>query len=441
MCKPTTANIVLENHHQASQLQANISTTIDHHPFNLIDKDQYILDPPFPQTHNCAEKDIDSIGKVLHSNLDTNHLPDDDPILRSLQSAQDIVNQTWTPALNTVIEENEYDLKIAGGFNAIHHTTHVSNKRLRGRSSRNQKLQSQYEAKITKAIKNNGIYRTTIHTAQNDSGANRSVTNQQHLLLNYKEIKPYAIKGVNDQEAAIHYTGTGYLPWRADTGEILLIHCLYCKESAGTIISPSNVNLQYQDKYDGWTMETNFDSKHGQLTFNARDGINHLVFSAYSDNNLWYHYLDEIPQKEFNSINSQSKAIVNSLNTTALYHLWHHRLGHPCDKIMQEAQKNCNGIPKLQQPSFFNCSVCNSSKFRKKHIGPTKRSKKPPNTTVDDQIQVGQHLHIDFGFVRGSDYSKTDKDGRLVTSKDGYRSYCLVIDKASRYITVILTKN
>ena len=269
MCKPTAANIVLENHHQASQLQFNITSPIDNHPINIIDQDQHILQPTYPAINSLEEKEIDLVGEVLDSTIDTNHLADDDPIMRALQSAQDITNQHWTPSLNTIIEENEYDMKIASGMDPIHHTTHVSNKRQRGRSWRNQKLQSQYEAKITSAIKNNGIYRTTIDTAQSDSGANRSVTNQKHLLINFKEIPPYAIKGVNDEEAAIHCTGIGYLPWKADTGEILLIQCLYCKESAGTIISPSSVNLQYQDKYDGWVMETNFDSKHGQLTFNA----------------------------------------------------------------------------------------------------------------------------------------------------------------------------
>ena len=49
-------------------------------------------------------------------------------------------------------------------------------------------------------------------------------------------------------------------------------------------------------------METKFDEKYAQLTFNARDGINHLVFSAYSDNNLWYHYLDEVTDKEYKSL-------------------------------------------------------------------------------------------------------------------------------------------
>ena len=43
---------------------------------------------------------------------------------------------------------------------------------------------------------------------------------------------------------------------------------------------------------------------------------------------------------------------------------------------------------------------------------------------------------MDFGFVRGSDWAKKDNDNKLVTSVDGYCSYLLVIDKASRFIWI-----
>ena len=113
------------------------------------------------------------------------------------------------------------------------------------------------------------------------------------------------------------------------------------------------MNMQYKSIYDGWTMETKFDSKIGQLTFNARDGVNHLVFSAFSNNNLWFHQLDQVTKQEYETIGTQVKAVVNSLNTNAQYQLWHQRLGHASDKIMQEATKNCIGIPKLVKPQFF----------------------------------------------------------------------------------------
>ena len=56
MCKPTAANIVLENHHQASQLQFNITSPIDNHPINIIDQDQHILQPTYIQQSTVLKK-------------------------------------------------------------------------------------------------------------------------------------------------------------------------------------------------------------------------------------------------------------------------------------------------------------------------------------------------------------------------------------------------
>ena len=47
---------------------------------------------------------------------------------------------------------------------------------------------------------------------------------------------------------------------------------------------------------------------------------------------------------------------------------------------------------------------------------------------------------MDYGFVRGSDWSKKDNDGKLVTSVDKFRAYLIIIDKKSRYIWIYLTK-
>ena len=48
---------------------------------------------------------------------------------------------------------------------------------------------------------------------------------------------------------------------------------------------------------------------------------------------------------------------------------------------------------------------------------------------------------MDFGFVRGSNYTVKDEHGPTITSKDGYNSYLLVIDRASRYAWIFLTKS
>jgi hypothetical protein len=92
----------------------------------------------------------------------------------------------------------------------------------------------------------------------------------------------------------------------------------------------------------------------------------------------------------------------------------------------------------VKKNKFYSCAACMSAKFKKVHIGPTKTLTKTATDRADSE--PGQHLHLEFGFVRGSDWTKKDNDGKLVTSMDGFQSYCLVINRATRYIWIVLTK-
>ena len=65
---------------------------------------------------------------------------------------------------------------------------------------------------------------------------------------------------------------------------------------------------------------------------------------------------------------------------------------------------------------------------------------------TEDEIRIpnstpGQHFHMDFGFVRGSQYSIKQEDNPTITSKDGYNSYLIIVDQASRYTWIFLTTN
>jgi hypothetical protein len=243
---------------------------------------------------------------------------------------------------------------------------------------------------------------------------------------------------VKEGEPAITCIGKGYIPWRSNSGEIILVRCFYCPQASGTILSPSDINAQYSDRYTGWVMDTDFDSKTGNFKLIARDGVNHLTFSAYSENQLWFHYLDQVTNSEYTKIGTDTRAIVRNLTGSASYELWHHRLGHPGDTVMSNIHNHVIGVPKLRRPKFYSCASCMSAKMRKVHIGKPKKYVKTPTDT--QSCEPGQHIHIDFGFVRGSDWSMKDTDGKLVTSIDGYRSYCLLIDRSTRYIWIILTK-
>ena len=57
------------------------------------------------------------------------------------------------------------------------------------------------------------------------------------------------------------------------------------------------------------------------------------------------------------------------------------------------------------------------------------------------KLLPGQHFHMDFSFVLGSKYTIKQEDGPTATSKDGYNSYLLVIDRASRYTWIFLSNN
>jgi len=70
--------------------------------------------------------------------------------------------------------------------------------------------------------------------------------------------------------------------------------------------------------------------------------------------------------------------------------------------------------------------------------------KKAAGKTVERTTEVGRRFYMDFGFMRASssDYTAQDKSvNRVVHSWDGYSSYLIIVDEASRYIWVFLTKS
>ena len=165
----------------------------------------------------------------------------------------------------------------------------------------------------------------------------------------------------------------------------------------------------------------------------ARDGVNHIIYPIYMKNNLWFHYM----YPNINKSNSTFKGLViNALNVNKIYELWHHRLGYPGKKITDKLHHHTIGVPILRHNPFLVCSSCLHSKFHNRSIKrdvqistvrrPTKHKNKPQPS--DSQCLTGQHVHMDYGSVRGSDWQKKDNEGKLVTSIDKYRSYLLVID-------------
>ena len=289
--------------------------------------------------------------------------------------------------------------------------------------------------------------------AQSDSGANRIVTDQLSLLEKVKEITPTPMGGCNkEEEIAILCTAVGYLPITTDSGDTIKVLAYYSAQVDGTIISPTTIISQHRKRFSGWMQFSDCDNKNGHIQLIGRHKQDDIRLPTTCENDLWYHSQDSLGEPGI----SKALPTVNRLSNAAKYELWHQRLGHAGNTVMQTVHKHCKGIPPLKGNAFFRCPSCMSGKLcTKRSIGkkplnnklgstaPKSVMQKPVDNDKDDiflpNSSPGQHFHMDFGFVRGSGYHIKTEDGKTLTSKDGKKAYLLVIDRSSRYTWIFLT--
>ena len=147
-------------------------------------------------------------------------------------------------------------------------------------------------------------------------------------------------------------------------------------------------------------------------------------------NGLWYtsQNMQDITNEPFN----QLKPIIRRMTKGVEHELWHQRLCHSCEKVMAAVHKCADGVPDLQNDRhyMYNCKCCMKGKVK----AAVKRKSTTTSTTAR-----GQQFHMDFGFVRGKGYSETNSKGRIVTSRDGYNSYRIIVDSYTRYTWISLS--
>ena len=295
------------------------------------------------------------------------------------------------------------------------------------------------------------ISKTTFTPSQNDSGANRIVTDDINKLTNVKIITPIPMGGCNKHdEAAITCTAVGDMTLYTSQGTPMKFKAYYSAHVDGTIISPTAMVRQHFTEYHAWIKYANCESNSGTLKLLGRNDNDPVSFNIFSQNDLWYHQEDTIA-----TINTIEKPTLNHLSNAAKYELWHQRLAHPGQNTMEKIHQHVIGVPKLKGNAFYRCPSCLSGKLcTKRSIGkptPTKgattnttnsSSKKDhPTLPQSPQMVPGQHFSMDFGFVRGSSFKLKDKTGKTITSIDGMNSYLSIIDRATRYMWVFPCKS
>jgi deoxyuridine 5'-triphosphate nucleotidohydrolase len=286
--------------------------------------------------------------------------------------------------------------------------------------------------------------------AQSDSGANAIVTNDITLLKNVKMIDNYPMNGCNKNDpAAIVCTALGMMPMQTTTGEILWVKTYYSAELDGTLISPTTLVRQHSDRFSGWMQYSDLDCDTGKIVLIGKGAQADVKFKIISQNDLWYH-----DPKCIGPIPSDVKPRINRLTSAAQYELWHQRTAHAGASTLESLHLHAKGVPKVRGNAFFRCPSCMAGKLcTKRAIGKKekktriKNAKNEMTQKLDDIVDdihmpdaaPGQHFHMDFGFVRGSEYRMKTEDGKTVTSRDGKNSYLLIIDRSSRYIWVFLS--
>lgn len=277
-----------------------------------------------------------------------------------------------------------------------------------------------------------------------DGGANRSVTNNIHCLTGYRDIKKYPLNGVSGDGPAVYCTGVGYLPWKADSNATVYIKCYYSKDAAETIVSPTDVVINHLTDIHAWGQHCNIDTGKGWLKLYYRDGSSPITYNLYNKNNLWYHLGQGCTIDDLTYTINNTTPTVCRLNSHAQYELQHQRLGHPGTRVMSIAHLHIDDLPHLKPHEFYKCATCTHAKCKNRSSMTDNTHHHSSNTetpsTQHSDIECGQHFNIDFGFMRGSSFQNKDDSGRTITSIDGYRSYCLIIDRKSRYMWVFLTK-
>ena len=124
---------------------------------------------------------------------------------------------------------------------------------------------------------------------QSDTGANRCVSDQKHIMTNYHDIEPYHVGGIEADEIAITCTGAGLIPWYSEEGILNLVPCLYSSQCDGTLITPTNVVESNSEKYHSFVIDSNCDNGTGTLKIIHKDGDSHATYPVTRSNGLWCH--------------------------------------------------------------------------------------------------------------------------------------------------------
>jgi hypothetical protein len=282
-----------------------------------------------------------------------------------------------------------------------------------------------------------------------DGGANICLTGDIDILFDVVKIPPLPIL------VAVHgdvptlddsCTHRGYLPLTLSNGSTHWQLCFYCKNAVETIISPQAI-LASSDVFASWTQTGFKDGRPGQIRFDGHDGLATMKLDLECCNGLYYCStdiitVDHLPVRAAYRLavpptpttNHQPSRISPTPKSNQVESkVWLLRLGSPGVHQLDVLPGNVTGLP----------SVFEYHPFRFIDFEEQARTRKQAaQRSALQTTECKRHFYMDYGFMRSStlDYSCPQKGtARVVRSYNGFTSYLLIINEASRYTWVFLT--
>ena len=294
-----------------------------------------------------------------------------------------------------------------------------------------------------------------------DGGANICVTGDLDSMIGVVNIPPMpfsvAIEGATPSEDDC-CTKRGYTPLQCSDGSIYWQVCFYCANIVETIISPQAV-LASSDVFFSWTQTGFRDGRPGSIRFDSADGLLSMAIDLEYIGGLYYCHSDiytvdptPVPYDRspiYPSVHRVSKPILPpTLRRPSRYQpvskrkqleseLWLLRLGSPGVSQLDTLPSNTTGLPaEFDYHPFRFIDFKAQAQIRKQAA----------QRSAVRTSECKRRYYMDFGFMRASadDFKKGSRlksDDRVVFSYDGYSSYLLVVDEASRYVWVFLTSS
>ena len=286
-----------------------------------------------------------------------------------------------------------------------------------------------------------------------DGGANICITGDVLNLVSVVDIPPMPIDvALAGSEISLDdcCTKRGFIPLQCSDGSVYWQLCFYCANAAETIISPQAI-LASSDVFHSW-IQTGFkDGRPGAIRFDSADGFLSMSISLDYVGGLYYCHCDVVTVDPTTPSPPQLFRVASSAPTSSLRRpsrytpvskskqleseLWLLRLGSPGVTQLDRLPGNATGIPaEFDHHPFRFIDFKAQAQIRKQAA----------QRSAVRSSERRRRFYMDFGFMRASasDFGKRSKaTDRVVFSYDGYSSYLLIVDEASRYIWVFLTSS